>query len=332
MRLGRRMAGRELGLASALVLCSIGFFVGEMRQASNDGPLVLFTTLALYAAWRRSMTRTKSFSTDRQAMSPSRRWSAGRRLDLLFHCALALGFLTKGPVILLLVAVTVVPYLVFWPAVGWGLRRLADGWGLLIFAVAGPELAGRRLARRSRALRGSGRSRCRRRPVSRTSWSIAGIRLWSAQWPGMVLPWTLIALVAVILPFYLLAMRAEPGLGPTAGAARSRRSSFLWFAWWWARGQPGGVLLLGGRQAQLLRPVPARHGLADRLGLGAAGADRPRPRRRGAWRARGILQAQWVLLFVAAVVAPLVVRQLAPGGIWPWSLAIAVGAGGRGRR
>ena len=51
--LGRRMGGRAVGLGSALVLCSLGFFVGEMRQASNDGPLVLFTTLALYAAWRR---------------------------------------------------------------------------------------------------------------------------------------------------------------------------------------------------------------------------------------------------------------------------------------
>ena len=51
--LGRRMGGRALGLASAFVLCSMGFFVGEMRQASNDGLLVLFTTLALYAAYRR---------------------------------------------------------------------------------------------------------------------------------------------------------------------------------------------------------------------------------------------------------------------------------------
>ena len=50
--LGRRAGDRELGLASAFVLCSMGFFVGEMRQASNDRLLALFTTLALYAAWR----------------------------------------------------------------------------------------------------------------------------------------------------------------------------------------------------------------------------------------------------------------------------------------
>ena len=57
--LGRRMGGREVGLASALVLCSLGFFVGEMRQASNDGPLALFTTLALDAAWRGSRRRSR---------------------------------------------------------------------------------------------------------------------------------------------------------------------------------------------------------------------------------------------------------------------------------
>ena len=51
---GWRAGGRELALASALVLCSLGFFVGEMRQASNDGPLAFFTALALYAAWRGS--------------------------------------------------------------------------------------------------------------------------------------------------------------------------------------------------------------------------------------------------------------------------------------
>src|SRR3954462_12508034 len=34
--LGRRMGGRAVGLASAMILCSLGFFVSEMRQASND--------------------------------------------------------------------------------------------------------------------------------------------------------------------------------------------------------------------------------------------------------------------------------------------------------
>lgn len=40
--------------------------------------------------------------------------------------------------------------------------------------------------------------------------------------------------------------------------------------------------------------------------------------------ARGILQTQWVLLFVAAAVAPLVVRDRLPETLWPWCLAIAM--------
>src|SRR4051812_17693949 len=51
--LGRRLGGRSVALASGLTLCSLVFFVVELRQAGNDGPLAFFTTLALYAAWRR---------------------------------------------------------------------------------------------------------------------------------------------------------------------------------------------------------------------------------------------------------------------------------------
>ena len=115
--LGRRMAGRAVGLASALVLCSLGFFVGEMRQASNDGPLVLFTTLALYAAWRRFHARIEVSPAEEidhcRRRLPANR-PAGRAWDLVVRVSRSgLGFLTKGPIILLLVAVTVVPYLAF---------------------------------------------------------------------------------------------------------------------------------------------------------------------------------------------------------------------------
>ena len=50
--LGSRMGGRKLALVSTLVLCTMGLFIVELRQAGNDGPLALFTTLSLYAAWR----------------------------------------------------------------------------------------------------------------------------------------------------------------------------------------------------------------------------------------------------------------------------------------
>ena len=54
---------------------------------------------------------------------------------MVFYTALGLGFLTKGPVILLLVLVALIPYLVFSRRLAWGTRRLFHGWGLLLFAI-----------------------------------------------------------------------------------------------------------------------------------------------------------------------------------------------------
>ena len=61
------------------------------------------------------------------AASSNDRRRAGLEPGLLHRAGL--GFLTKGPVILLLVGVTVVPYLAFARRLTWGLRRLCDGWG-----------------------------------------------------------------------------------------------------------------------------------------------------------------------------------------------------------
>ena len=68
--------------------------------------------------------------------------------------ALGLGFLTKGPIILLLVGVTVVPYLAFSRRLTWGLRRLVDGRGLLIFAALALSWPAAVLLRRSRRAAG----------------------------------------------------------------------------------------------------------------------------------------------------------------------------------
>ena len=51
--LGRRLGGARSDWPSGLALTSLVFFIVELRQAGNDGPLAFFTTLALYAAWRR---------------------------------------------------------------------------------------------------------------------------------------------------------------------------------------------------------------------------------------------------------------------------------------
>jgi hypothetical protein len=52
-------------------------------------------------------------------------------------------------------------------------------------------------------------------------------------------------------------------------------------------------------------------------------ARRARERGRMATAARAILQAQWVFIFTAAVVGPLLARRWLPPVLWLWSLAIA---------
>ena len=140
--LGRRMAGRSLGLASAFVLCSMGFFVGEMRQASNDCLLALFMTLALYAAYRRLTTMNGQFDpVRRDAGTDRRRLASGTWCSTL---ALGLGFLTKGPDHLVAGRRDDRSLPGVCAAFDVGVcASLCDGWGLLIFASLGPGLAGR---------------------------------------------------------------------------------------------------------------------------------------------------------------------------------------------
>ena len=52
-----------------------------------------------------------------------------RRWCLLFYAAMGLGFLCKGPIVLLLVGMTVVPYLATTGRLVTGARRLIDGRG-----------------------------------------------------------------------------------------------------------------------------------------------------------------------------------------------------------
>ena len=231
--------------------------------------------------------------------------------------------MTKGPVILLLVGVTLVPYLAFARRLTWGLRRLCDGWGLLIFvslALGWPAAV---------LLDDPGALRVWSLEMSeKTGLSHILEHRWHSplvgQWPGLVLPWTLIAAVAVLLPL----------LSATGGSRRDRAGSrglsfpgarepdTVWFAWWWAVGNL--VVFCTWAVAKPNYYIPCLPGMA--LLIGATWLQLARVARgheKTALAARGILQAQWVLMFVAAAVAPLVVRAWLPASLWPWSLAIA---------
>jgi 4-amino-4-deoxy-L-arabinose transferase-like glycosyltransferase len=318
---GRRIGGRAVGLASALVLCSTGSFVGEMRQASSDGPLVLFTTLALFAAWR-------VIDGECHLAKAPRAWRWWR---IVFYAAMGLGFLTKGPVILMLLAVTIVPYLAFSGRLAQGLNRLtAAVGGLLLFAVLAASWPVAVLLHDPNALQLWLLEMSEKTGVFQTLHHRSR-SLPLLQWPGMVLPWVVIAVAAMATPFRWRSI-AVPGHGsltahgesvprdPSGG--ESRRSSPLWFAWWCAVGNLGVLSCWAIAKPHYYLPcMPAMALLIGAAWVRLARAARGRSRE--AWFARAILQTQWVVLFVAAVVAPLLIRPSLPREVWPWSAAIA---------
>jgi len=300
--LGSRLGGRSAGLSAGLVLTSMGFFVAELRQAGNDGPLAFFATLALYAAWRRLHAEGAG------AAPGSARW------NLVFHAALGLGMLCKGPVVVLVVAVTVVPYLACAGRLRGGLALLADGRGLALFLALSlswpvpvllddPNALKVWLLEMGQKTGGAGipHPHNARAPLA-------------ADWPWLTVPWAAVATLALAIPF----RRARGGpRGPGPGA---------WFPWWWSAGNlamfacwsvakpsyflpclPGAALLCGLEWVRLTR---------------SARTDLP-----GAALARGVLQAHWVALFVAALVAPVVAFRLAPefsGWVAACALALAL--------
>jgi 4-amino-4-deoxy-L-arabinose transferase-like glycosyltransferase len=314
--LGRRIGGRAVGLASALVLCSLGFFVGEMRQASNDGPLALFTTLALCAAWHclHCDDDNPADATAPRALGARASWS------WILYAALGLGFLTKGPVILLLTGMTVIPYLAISGRLAWGLRRLADLRGLLLFAALGLSWPIAVLQADPSALGVWSLEMSEKTGLSQI---IPHLRhtLLLEQWPGLVLPWSPIAVVAVLLPFLFSKLNLSPDRA--SGRGSSSWSAAVWFPWWWAVGNLGMFSFWAVPKPNYY--VPCLPGMALLIGLTWVHLARvARGRDSAGVTARAILQAQWVAIFVAAIVAPLVVRPWLPVALWPWSVAIAL--------
>jgi len=295
--LGHRLEGRAVGLASALILCSTAFFIAEMRQAGNDSLLALFTTLALYAAWRR-------------LDSGSRAWSR------VMYGALGLGILAKGPIILMLVGVAIIPYLMIAGQLKTGVLTLLDGWGLLLFLAFGLSWPVLVILDDPHALgvwsleMGQKTGLNQLMEHRKHSWMIK-------DWPGMLFPWSLISVMAVALPFLRQGPRDE------AGEALTDRASPLWFPWCWAIGNLAVFCLW--RVAKPSYYLPCLPGMAILLGSAwiRLVKEARLPRKAGAI-ARQLLQLHWVMLFAGAGIMPLVARSLVVPSVWGWTAVLGV--------
>jgi 4-amino-4-deoxy-L-arabinose transferase-like glycosyltransferase len=285
--LGRRLGGRWVGIASGLAYCSTFYAITEHRQAGNDGPLAFFTALALYAAWRR-------LHGDRVGpdLLPPSDEPGGRGWSVLMYAGLGLGFLTKGPVILVLVGLTLVPYLAVSRRLKAGLRRLIDGRGLVLMTVL---------------------SLCWPVPVLVYRWDALSVWMleigqkvgsagvahhdWrtplAAEWFWMAMPWTPLAIMALLVP-----------LSARGRAARST----LWFPWFWAFANL--AMFSTWSVAKPNYYVPCLPAVA--LLAGSEWIRMAREARSGAIGPRLMLQSLWVVLFVVACAAPVVVSQRVP--------------------
>ncbi|MBV8314611.1 MAG: glycosyltransferase family 39 protein [Planctomycetaceae bacterium] len=288
--LGCRLAGRSAGLASGLALTSMPFFVAEVRQAGNDGPLALFTALTLYSAWRRLHGAGAGAGPAAEGEP-----AGARRWNLAFFGAMGLGFLTKGPIILALVALTLVPYLAVAGRLRRGLGLLADARGLLLFVALALSWPVPVLLADPNALR---------------VWSLEisqkvggadflhhrSHQILAADWFWMTAPWVVVATMAVLLP-----------LLPRGRAYRPA----IWFPWWWAVGNL--AMFCAWSVAKPNYYLPCLPGVALLVGIEWVRMSRAAREPLTRWSlARPILQFHWVALFVAALVAPVAARQVAP--------------------
>lgn len=306
--LGRRLGGRDVGVASGLILASTFFFVVEARQAGNDGPLAVFTTLAIYAAFR----RLHGGPADEPPGLPGERLG-GRGWATLAWVALGLGFLSKGPVVILLAVLAVVPYLALSRRLAASLRALVTWQGVALFlllAMSWPALV---------ILSDPEAVRVWRLEMGQKAGGAGivhhGERQFFREWPAMTAPWTLLATWAVLMPFL--------GRG---------RSPAVWLPWSWAVGNFAMFCLWSVAKPNYY--VPCEPGVALLAGLAWVGILRTArdPESRSAPRARRFVQFHWVGLAAVAIAVPPLLRSRAPqyapmlmAPVVAASVAVAVG-------
>jgi 4-amino-4-deoxy-L-arabinose transferase-like glycosyltransferase len=298
--LGRRMAGRSVALASGFALTSFAFFITELRQAGNDGPLSFFTTLAIYAAWR----RLHGGPVDESPGLPGDR-PGPRGWAVAMFGALGLGFLCKGPIAAVIAALAVLPYLVVAGRFRTGIRLLCSGWGVLLFvilalswpvpvALLDPNAAAVWKLEMGQKAGMSGVSHHQKREML------------ALQWFWMTAPWSAIATWAMLHPL----LRRGRGLPATIWLPVSWAGANLVMFCFWKVAKPNyflpclpGVALVIGREWVRLCEL-ARSG--DRAGR----------------RARRFLQLNAGAILAVAIAAPMVVGRLEPSYLG-WTLLIA---------
>jgi 4-amino-4-deoxy-L-arabinose transferase-like glycosyltransferase len=306
--LGARIGGRTLALTATMILCTMALFVSESRQAGNDGPLGLFTTLALYAAWRRlhGATPEAGHATGAVADDPagSRGWA------LLFHVALGLGFLCKGPVILLLIGFTVIPYLLVNRQLRTGARRLVSVSGILLFLVLAlswpiPVLLGdpnalgvwtTEMGQKTGLL-----------PIGHQERVILGLAL-----PFLALPWPVLALAGVFLPF-VPNHRIKPPWDAQA----------VWFPWSWAIGNLAMFSTWAVAKPNYFLPcLPGLALLAGMAWIRLSLAARDRASSWAALVARALVQVQLLIVLLLGIVVALLCRWYFTAAPTSWLMII----------
>ena len=121
LQLGTRLFGGAVGVLGAALLLSVFEFAHLARRVQLDILLAALETMALVGFWW----------LDRDLMARS-------RAVALFHCAMGLAVLTKGPVGFLIPTLVVIGYLA-WEGRLRGLRRAFPLWGLAL--SLGPGIA-----------------------------------------------------------------------------------------------------------------------------------------------------------------------------------------------
>ncbi len=225
----------------------------------------------------------------------------------LLGLALGLGFLSKGPIILPLVGLTVVPYLILRKRLRLGSRLLCSVGGPLIFV---------------------GLALCWPVPVllsDPNAWDVwmleigqktasAGVAyhhkrdLLATDWPGMAAPWSLFAILAIVVP--LTRRRQE---WPASVA----------FPWFWAVGNL--LMFCAWSTAKPNYYLPCVPAVAILSGLGWVRVARLARSSRNAAR---FLLGHWIVLFVMAALLPVVVAQTWPdfqNAAWMVSAAVVSG-------